>query len=177
MIVRFISDNHEDYEDYREWTAGYLEVPSIDWLNEKIPLYKDAIRDLLKKYDLYSDKTEFLVANNKPEDLIFSIQYFIEDEDNYPKDFKDYAILGIKGIYCLIELVDYTFYEFVKRFPEAKDVHIIELDSQGIDKWGSPGLYCDLYDRFKALGLDPERVNDVNETPYKDMLTYIESVK
>lgn len=45
-----------DYENYQEWTEGYLDVPSMKWLKEFEMRYVDTIVSLLKKYNLYTKR-------------------------------------------------------------------------------------------------------------------------
>lgn len=177
MIVRFDINNWEEYDDYQQWTEGYLEVPSMSWLNAQRGPYKEVMRNLLKKYDLYSDKIESIIDENSEEDLVFCIQHFVEDEENYPSDLREKTLWVVKGIYFIHELRNLTFFLFIKSLPGVKEIEVVQIDSHDDDMWdmwGIPGLYMDLTDNFESLGLDPQKINSVPDASFEDMVKYIE---
>lgn len=161
MIVRFYKGNHESYEDYQEWTVGYLDIPSEEWLEEKRNLYIESIKDILKEYKLYSETIDNIIKNIRKDFVIRSIQSYLNQYRDFPEDPKKKVIKIIKALYCYKEISDLSFYDFLKQFPEVKEVEGFEFYDNTFDKTGCYELAEKLANELDYLGGDPDQIENI----------------
>lgn len=169
MIVRFYKSNHESYEDYQEWTVGYLDVPSKEWLEEKGNLYIESIKDILKKYGLYSETIANILQKARKRYIIGIIQDYLNNYTDFPKDSvkgpikdsKEKVIKIIRILYCYKEISDLSFYSFLTKFEEVKEIEVSEFYDDDFDKFGCYELVEKLTSELDYLGGDPDQIYSI----------------
>lgn len=125
-----------DYENYQEWTEGYLDVPSMKWLREFEMRYVDTIVSLLKKYNLYTKEISDMIAHVDVSDLLMRLQYEIEHSVPSSIRLTEQIEEFIGRLFFLNEIDKLSFYQYIKnndREKEAKEVKVISYGPQGID--------------------------------------------
>lgn len=148
---------------------GYLDVPSEEWLEEKRNLYIESIKDILKKYGLYSETIDNILQKARKRYIIGIIQDYLNNYTDFPKDSingpikdsKEKVIKIIKALYCYKEISDLSFYGFLTKFEEVKEVEVSEFYDDDFDKFGCYELVEKLTGELDYLGGDPDQIENI----------------
>lgn len=130
MIVRFISDNGQIYDDYREWTEGYLDVPSMEWLKEKEEEYRKHLLEMLPRYDLNREGLELIIRFYSVDRIKYGLIEYLNDIDDLDPELSSSKKDLVRRLYFLTDLIKESFYKFIVE-NYADEVRPVEIEGWG----------------------------------------------
>lgn len=153
MIIRFISDNGQIYDDYREWTEGYLDVPSMEWLKEKEEEYRRHLLEMLPRYNLDREEIRQTIEGYSVDRIKHGLIEFLNNTGELYDGTDESKKELVRRLYFLSDLIKESFYKFIiVNYPG--DVRPVEIGGWGpecMDDGCTYNVDTELYNS----GIDP----------------------
>lgn len=170
-----------DYENYQEWTEGYLDVPSMKWLKEFEMRYVDAIVSLLKKYSLYTKEISDVISHVDVSDLLMRLQYEFEHSAPLSVRLIEQIEEFIRRLFFLNEIDKLSFYQYIKnndQEKETKEVKVISYGPQGMDPDDRyPSLTYRIDKSLKEFGVEIKDSRHLTKFSYDEVMTDVKNIE